>query len=126
MAAPIFKFRNVRKRLTTNTETLIYGVITGADGLDPGTLPTEVSSVLLTVQCANIDSTTCNVTVGVSDGTTTTLLVNNYPIPANNAFDPLSGNLVLTAGHRLVVTAARADAIEVVVSLLEIANASAA
>lgn len=125
MAAPIFRFRNVRKSITSTADTLIYGVITGEDGLAENTLPNEISSVLLTVQCANIDTTGCAVTVSVSDGTTLNALVKNYIVPAANAFDPLSGNLVLTAGDRLIVSAARGGAIQVTVSMLEIANATA-
>ena len=55
MAAPIFKFKNVRVPLTDTSETLAYAVEVGQGdrGLDVGVLPDEVSSVILTVQCSN-------------------------------------------------------------------------
>ena len=55
MAAPIFKFKNVRVPINDTSETLIYAVEVGQGdrGLDVGALPDEVSSVILTVQCSN-------------------------------------------------------------------------
>lgn len=55
MAAPIFKFKNVRVPITDTNETLAYAVEVGQGdrGLDVGVLPDEVSSVILTVQCSN-------------------------------------------------------------------------
>jgi len=56
MAAPIFKFKNVRVPINAaDTDTLIYAVDIGRgqNGLDIGVLPEEVSAVILTVQCAN-------------------------------------------------------------------------
>jgi hypothetical protein len=61
-------------------------------------------------------------------------LVNDYTIIPNNAFDPLSGNLILTAGDSLRVQVSNPAAetntvvdnsLDVTVSLLEIANATA-
>jgi hypothetical protein len=86
---------------------------------------------VLTIQTANLHTAFSDVTVTVAngvpggDGVTETMLVNGYPVPPNNAFDPLSGNLVLTDGLRIYAQAATANQIEIVMSLLEIANASA-
>jgi hypothetical protein len=129
--APIFKFRNVRKKLSSTNKTLIYGVIAGSDGVGTDYSPSEVSAVVLTVQVANTSASPVNTTVSVTDGVlgsggvVETTLVNTYSVPAYNAFDPLSGNLVLTDGLRIYAQAASANNIEIVVSLLEIANASA-
>lgn len=219
MAAPIFKFKNVRVKLTGTSDTLIYAVDIGrgVNGLDIGVLPEEVSSVILTVQCANtlnyvqdkevvsftntgdwinvadasdlivgmsisfrgvsyesivlgrtyyitsvdtsggnnritisetfggstfpISGATINpgeeiyididssikVTAKVRDllTQTNTILVKDYDIPPNNAFDPLNGNLVLSSKLALYVSANIPGYVEVVVSLLEIANATA-
>lgn len=46
-------------------------------------------------------------------------------MPPQNAFDPLSGNLVLTDGLRVYAQTSTVDKIEIVMSLLEIANAAA-
>jgi hypothetical protein len=126
MTAPIFKFKNVSARIDTTDPTVIYGVFVGTNGLDAGVLPTEVTAVLLTIQCANVEEEPVLITVQVSNGTTSRYLVRHYPVPGSNAFDPLTGNLVLAENDRLVVSASRASAVDVVVSLLEIANASAA
>jgi hypothetical protein len=129
--APIFRFRNVRKRLSTTGNTLIYGVIPGADGVGSDYSADEVSAVILTVQVANLSATARPVAVTLADGVpgaggvVETTLVKDYPVPPNNAFDPLSGNLVLTSGLRIYARATAADQLEVMVSLLEIANATA-
>lgn len=52
-------------------------------------------------------------------------LVEDYSVIANNAFDPLNGNLVLTSNLGLYVKCDAKNAVDVVLSLLEIANATA-
>lgn len=136
---PIFKFRNVRVRLSTTDPTFIYGVISNDtlrpnQTLDPGITPDSVSTVILTVQISNISnpSATVNVSAFVDTATIagvgmTSLsrnLVKSYPLIPNNAFDPLSGNLILSTGDQLWVQADVANSCDVVVSLLEIANAT--
>ena len=134
---PIFKFKNIRVKLIDTTPTLIYGVISN-DGtvntLDQGIKPADVSTVILTVQISNLLTSSVPVSAYVYNGstkpavlnTTTALaLVKDYPLLAKNAFDPLSGNLVLASGNQLYIQSATANACDVVVSLLEIANATA-
>jgi hypothetical protein len=223
MAAPIFKFKNVRVPITTTNDTLVYAVDIGlgSRGLDLGVLPEEVSSVVLTVQCANnwsyvpdktilsVANTNdlftvadasdlkvgmqvsfrglayANVTLAAQGGNgkvyyikeiigntfkvsetlggsvfaitsdgdnvsaggymymdvdssvsvtakirdlnlnTSVNLVSDYSVLPNNAFDPLNGNLVLTSKLALIIQADVPNAIDVTVSLLEIANATA-
>jgi len=216
MAAPIFKFKNVRVPITTAaTDTLIYAVDIGRgqNGLDIGVLPEEVSSVVLTIQCANTwtyiddklitevsavnnrftcadstdleegmmvtfrDTSYGGVTLGkkyyvVDKPTATTFtisetiggaeyvptgssagitdlfididssvkvtakvidlltntqmnLVKDYSVAPSNAFDPLNGNLILTSKLGLYISAEHAGVVNVTVSLLEIANATA-
>jgi hypothetical protein len=217
MAAPIFKFKNVRIPLTDISGTIAYAVDIGRGnrGLDIGVLPEEISSVILTVQCSNrrkyvpnktitattgstTDSLTCTSTADLTlnmpvvfsgttfgdivagttyyvrdilgpttftvsatrtngiagdrfnlsnaSGTMTaefdstvkisvqvrdlvtqtgTYLVEGYSVIASNAFDPLNGNLVLTSNLALVVETDTPNYVDVTVSLLEIANATA-
>jgi hypothetical protein len=125
MAAPIFKFKSIRRRLETTNPVLIYGVITGAGGVDAGTLPTEISTVVLTVQITNTTGSVARVSVLIEDADGTYSLVNAYPVPPNNAFDPLTGNLVLTTGSRLICVTDSPNGVDVTLSLLEIANATA-
>lgn len=216
MAAPIFKFKNVRVPIENPTDTIVYAVDIGrgSRGLDIGVLPEEISTVVLTVQSSNrrtyvADKTITNTTAStnvlttndtsnltlnmpvvfsgttfgnivagttyyvktivsgttftVSDtrtngvagtvftlttdsGTMTgdfessvkitvriqdlvtqtgTYLVKDYSVIANNAFDPLNGNLVLTSKLALIVETDSPGFVDVTVSLLEIANATA-
>lgn len=212
MAAPIFKFRNIRVPITSTSEELVYAVDIGrgTKGLELGVLPEEVSSVVLTVQCANkrtyipnkvitasttgtnvltttdtgnlvadmpvfftgtnllggvntattyyvstivspttftistspgggavaltteagnmtADFSSVKLTAKVKDLTTLTSvdLVKDYPVLANNAFDPLNGNLVLTSKLGLYIQCNVAGVVDVTLSLLEIANATA-
>lgn len=217
MAAPIFKFKNVRIPITDTSETIAYAVDIGRGnrGLDIGVLPEEISTVILTVQCSNrrkyvanktITNTTATTNVLTTDDTgnltlnmpvifsgttfgnivagttyyvkeivtgttfkvsdtrtngiagtvfalttntgtmtaefdstvkisvqvqdlvtqTGTYLVEDYSVIASNAFDPLNGNLVLTNKLALVVETDTPNYVDVTVSLLEIANATAA
>ena len=155
MPAPIFNFRNVKVRLANNQPTTIYKVSSfdntiPNNTLPPGVDPSEVSIVLLTVQCSNItgspSSTTARKTINLSvwiDNppdpaflpTGRRYLVNDYTIIPNNAFDPLNGNLIMSSGDSLVVQVSNPpgettntgtdNCVDVVVSLLEIANATA-
>jgi hypothetical protein len=136
---PIFKFKNIRVRLDSVLPTLIYGVVSN-DGspntLDPGIRPRDVSAVILTVQISNLTTATVPISAYVYNSATLNpdlltfnndalTLVKNYPLLAKNAFDPLSGNLVLAENDQLWLQANTANACDVVVSLLEIANATA-
>lgn len=153
MVAPIFKFKNVKVRLSSTNPTFVYGVIPYAASVAGRTLDEnvgvgEVSTVVLTVQISNITgsnvpvtpplpptpSQTVNVSAFVQNTTTTPptfsqdnsrTLVYSYPLIGNNAFDPLSGNLVLASNDQLWVQCTTAVSCDVTVSLLEIANATA-
>jgi len=138
MVAPIFKFRNVKVRLDTTDPTFIYGVMPYDTNNINGTLAQgvgvdEVSTVILTVQISNLTGSTVNVSAYVQNSTTSTppltagarTLVEDYPLVARNAFDPLSGNLVLSANDQLWVQTNSANSCDVIISMLEIANATA-
>lgn len=149
MVAPIFRFRNVKTRLISNQPTFVYGVNTHIPTLADRTLAEgvftdEVSTVLLTVQISNLTGlpgspvdATVNVSAYIQNSTSLTggvplfdavnsrLLVHRYPLISNNAFDPLSGNLVLASHDQLWIQCDTAVACDVTLSLLEIANATA-
>jgi hypothetical protein len=149
MPAPIFNFRNVKMRVPDGNPLTIY-TVAPYSGISPdstlplGVDPTEVSIVLLTVQCANITGNssqtvtsrkTINLSVWVESNSIRNYLVNDYTIIPNNAFDPLNGNLIMRAGDSLRVQVSNpaaettntsiVNAVDVTVSLLEIANATA-
>ena len=141
MVAPVFNFRNVKTRLTNTIMNNVYGVniydsANPDSTLPPGVLTSDVSSMILTIQCANITglsslpspaNTESIVYVSVQIynqiSSISTFLVQNYPVVSANAFDPLSGNLVLTAGDTIQVQSSIANGIDVIVTLMEIANA---
>lgn len=137
MVAPIFRFRNVKLRLTSTNPTFVYGVVSfdpaNADKtLADGIIPSEVSSVLLTVQIANLTANGVTVSAYIQNAaladtflTSARTLVEDYPLVAQNAFDPLSGNLVMGEGDQLWIQTSSANSCDVIVSLLEIANATA-
>ena len=139
MVAPIFKFKSLKVTLSSNAVTSIYGVEpfnteSTYTQLDSGVLPADVSALLLTVQCSNTTGSTTAVAatpINISAFMTNTInntrqiLVYNYPVIPNNAFDPLNGNLVMTAGDVLQIQSSLATGnVDVIVSLLEIANAT--
>jgi hypothetical protein len=149
MVAPIFRFRNVKTRLVSNQPTFVYGVNTYIAALADRTLAEgiftdEISTVLLTVQISNItgltgsptdstvnvsayiqNSTTLSGGVPLFDAVNSRLLVHRYPLISNNAFDPLSGNLVLATHDQLWIQCDTPVSCDVTASLLEIANATA-
>jgi hypothetical protein len=137
MVAPIFQFRNIQVAITDTNPTFIYGVVAYNGSVTDRTLAdgvgvTEVSTVVLTVQVSNKSATEVTVSAyvqrntgfGTLDTNLSRTLVKEYPLMTNNAFDPLSGNLVLTANDQLWVQVTGGTC-DVVVSLLEIANATA-
>ena len=140
MTAPIFKFRNVRVRIASTDPAFVYGVVAYDTNypnqtLAPGVQPTDVSAVLMTVQISNTTSSTTAATVNVSAfidnasvvstslSTLARTLVQGYPLIARNSMDPLNGNTVLAANDQLWVQISQASACDVIVSVLEIANA---
>jgi hypothetical protein len=149
MPAPIFNFRNVKMRVPDGNPLTLYTVATFSNASPMSTLPlgvdpTEVSIVLLTVQCANISGNpsqtttprkTINLSVWVENNSIRNYLVNDYTVIPNNAFDPLNGNLIMSAGDSLRVQVSNpssetanqsvVNCVDVTVSLLEIANATA-
>jgi hypothetical protein len=151
MVAPIFKFRNVKLRLTTTAPTFVYGVVAFSPSFVDRTLASgvvitlnesEVSTVLLTVQISNVtgnsqtgtvpSAQSVNVSAYIQNNSSAIafnsavarVLVNSYPLIGQNAFDPLSGNLVMAAHDQLWVQTDVANSCDVTVSLLEIANAT--
>jgi hypothetical protein len=128
MVAPIFNLRNVKVTLNNSNATPIYGVVpntTAYASLASGTQITDVTVVVLTVQCSNTGDVPVNISASVVNSGVTQYLVKNYTVIPNNAFDPLSGNLILTGNDVLQVQSSlSAGAVDVIVSLLEIANAT--
>ena len=86
------------------------------------TAPTGYSGVVLMAQAANIDSVSHDVTFSHKRSSTTTELVKETPIPANDALSMVTGRLVLESGDSLVLSASDASNVKVTVSILETLN----
>ena len=95
-----------------------------------GTSPTDVGAVvaastqttLIGMTMANITSGVINVTATVNDGTTTTHIVKDAPIPTGGSLILLGGdqNVVLMTGDKVIVTSNTASSVDVIMSFLEI------
>ena len=121
MVAPIFNLRNVKVTLTNANPVNVYGLT--SQFLATGTAPADITVVVLTIQCSNNSGGIANITASVTNSGNAYHLVTDYPVIPNNAFDPLSGNLILGANDVLTIQSSVAG-VDVIVSLLEIANAT--
>jgi hypothetical protein len=86
------------------------------------TAPTGYTGVVLMAQAANIDSVSHDVTFSHKRSSTTTELIKESPIPANDALSMVTGRLVLESGDSLVLSASDASNVKVTVSILETLN----
>jgi hypothetical protein len=86
------------------------------------TAPTGYTGVVLMAQAANIDSVSHDVTFSHKRSSTTTELIKESPIPANDALSMVTGRLVLESGDSLVLSASNASNVKVTVSILETLN----
>ena len=95
-----------------------------------GTSPTDVGAVvaastqttLIGMTMANITSGVINVTATLNDGTNTTHIVKDAPIPTGGSLILLGGDqkVVLMTGDKVIVTSNTASSVDVIMSFLEI------
>ena len=95
-----------------------------------GTGATDVGAVvaastqttLIGMTLANIVSSVISVTVTLHDGTNTTNIVKDAPIPTGGSLVVLGGDqkVVLMTGDKIIVTSNTASSVDVVMSFLEI------
>ncbi len=95
-----------------------------------GTSPVDVGAVvagstettLIGMTLANITSGVISVTVTLGDGTNTTNLVKDAPIPTGGSLVVLGGDqkVVLMTGDKITVTSNTASSADVIMSFLEI------
>ena len=95
-----------------------------------GTSPVDVGAVvasstqttLIGMTLANITSGVINVTATVNDGTNTTHIVKDAPIPTGGSLILLGGDqkVVLMTGDKVIVTSNTASSVDVIMSFLEI------
>ena len=95
-----------------------------------GTSPVDVGAVvaastqttLIGLTLANITSGVINVTATLNDGTNTTHIVKDAPIPTGGSLILLGGDqkVVLMTGDKIIVTSNTASSVDVIMSFLEI------
>ena len=95
-----------------------------------GTSPVDVGAVvaastqtpLIGMTMANITSGVINVTATLNDGTNTTHIVKDAPIPTGGSLILLGGDqkVVLMTGDKIIVTSNTASSVDVIISFLEI------
>jgi len=95
-----------------------------------GTSPVDVGAVvasstqttLIGMTLANITSGVISVTATLNDGTNTTHIVKDAPIPTGGSLILLGGDqkVVLMTGDKIIVTSNTASSVDVIMSFLEI------
>ena len=95
-----------------------------------GTSPTDVGAVvasstettLIGMTLANITSGVISVTATLHDGSNTTHIVKDAPIPTGGSLILLGGDqkVVLMTGDKVIVTSNTASSVDVIMSFLEI------
>ena len=95
-----------------------------------GTSPVDVGAVvasstettLIGMTLANITSGVISVTATLHDGSNTTHIVKDAPIPTGGSLVLLGGDqkVVLNVGHKIIITSNTASSVDVIMSYLEI------
>jgi hypothetical protein len=109
MAETLNVFRTVTAELTTTSATLY-------------TAPTGYTSIILMAHASNISATTKTITFSHFKGSTTTELLKDFSIPANDAVSATTGKLVLEAGSSVRALASANTSVKMVLSILETLN----
>ena len=106
MALALNVFKTVTKVVGTSSE-VIY------------TAPVGYTGVVLLAQVTNIGATSEDVTVFHRRDSTDSEIVKEYPIPANDTLNLLSGKLVLESGDKLVAEGSNGTNLKFISSILE-------
>ena len=82
----------------------------------------STQTTLIGMTLANITSGVINVTATLNDGTNTTHIVKDAPIPTGGSLILLGGDqkVVLMTGDKIIVTSNTASSVDVIMSFLEI------
>lgn len=109
MASVLNVFKTVTAELTTSSATLY-------------TAPTGYTTVILMAQISNVTTSSAKVTFSHYDGTSTTELLKDFGVPANDAASATTGKLVIQTGQSITAESDTANALKVVLSVLETLN----
>jgi hypothetical protein len=84
--------------------------------------PNGYTAIVLMAQVSNISSSAATVTASHYFSSTTTELLKNFSVPANDAVSATMGKLVLESGHSFVASASSNGTLKIVMSVLETLN----
>lgn len=104
-------FKNARAALDDSTPTVVY------------TCPAATTAIVLGCQVANVSLNTQELDFWWTDASDTdqiTYLAETVVVPADAAYEPIGGKLVLEAGDTLTGLSEDANDLEVTVSVLEL------
>lgn len=109
MADTLNIFRTVTAELSTVPTTLY-------------TAPAGYTSIILMAQVTNVTSSTKTITFSHYSDSTTTELLKDFAIPANDAASATTGKLVIETGDSVQASASATSSVKVVLSILETLN----
>jgi len=102
-------FQTVTADVTTSATTLY-------------TAPSGYTAIVLMAQVSNVTTATRKVTFSHFAGSTTTELLKDFSIPANDAVSATTGKLVLETGQSVRASADANSSLKIVLSILESSN----
>ena len=108
--------------MATNFKNVI-GKEIGTERVAVYTVPAATSTTVIGMNVANLTDGIAKVTIEVGDeGSSIGVMVKDMPIPANSALKPIGKGekIVLDANNVLYVTADQTDAVDVILSIVEI------
>jgi hypothetical protein len=109
MASALNVFKTVTASLTTSSATLY-------------TAPSGYTAIVLMAQVSNVTDTKAKVTFSHFAGSTTTELLKDFSVPANDAVSATTGKLVLETGASVKASSDTASALKITLSILESLN----
>lgn len=84
------------------------------------TVPAGTTAVVIGCQAANLTPNLATwITMTVDDNVNERHLVKEVTIPGKASLNPISGRLVLEAGHKLKIRAANVSEVSIILSVLE-------
>ena len=111
MALALNRFKTYTKQLTTSPQT-IY------------TAPTGYTGIILYAHVTNYTgSAAATITMAHVRTSTTTQIINAASVPANDAYIPLDGKLVLETSDSIKIQGSANSSLKLILSILETANA---
>ena len=108
------RYKNVKLDLTTTSETVLYTC--------PTLMTAVIESMLVSEDSGNADA----ITVKITNGSSIFSVYKSKAVSANNTLELFSRDLILVSGDIVKVTAATANRLHVITSIIEIPKATTA